>query len=67
MQDQNKMKVKKMQHLLKDLSEIVQELKGHIPMTLNMNSHLTHWDVLEFALYSMNMECLESNVKNGIE
>jgi hypothetical protein len=31
-----------------------------------MNSHLAHWDVLEFALYSMNMERLESNVKNQI-
>jgi hypothetical protein len=57
------MKVKKMQHLLRDLSEIVQELKGHIHMTPNMNSHLAHSDALEFALYSMNMECLESNVK----
>ncbi len=71
MQVQNKMKVKKMQHLPRDLSEIVQELKGHIPMTPNMNSHLAHWDALKFALYCMNMECLESNVKNqkffGIE
>jgi hypothetical protein len=55
-----------MQHLLRDLSEIIQELKGHIPMTPNMNSHLAHWDVLEFALYSMNMEYLKSNAKNQI-
>jgi hypothetical protein len=66
MQVQNKMKVKKMQHLPRDLSEIVQELKGHIHMTPNINSHLAHWDVLEFVLYSMNMECLESNMKNQI-
>jgi hypothetical protein len=55
-----------MQHLPRNLSEIVQESKGHIPMTSNMNSHLAHWDVLEFALYSMNMECLESNADNQI-
>lgn len=66
MQVQNEMKVKKMQHLPRDLSEIVHELKGHIPMTPNMNSHLADWDGLEFALYSMNMQCLESNVKNQI-
>ncbi len=60
------MKIKKMQHLLRDLNEIIQELEGHIPMIPNMNSHLAHWDALEFALSSMNMECLESNVKNQI-